>query len=49
MTNATYGLIWRLAVLAAIMALFFFHGPQALIGYLLALLPRDSKKVMPLS
>jgi hypothetical protein len=42
MSNDAYRLVWYLAVLAAVIGLYLAHGPQALIGYLLALLPRES-------
>jgi hypothetical protein len=34
-------LVWQLAVLAAVLCLFFAHAPEALIGYLLALLQNE--------
>jgi hypothetical protein len=54
MSNDAYRLIWYLAVLLAVIGLYLAHGPEALIGYLVALLPRESyrkhdKGVVPLS
>ncbi len=44
MSGDLHRLVWQLAVLTAVLCLFFAHAPQALIGYLLALLQTELRE-----